>query len=770
MRLTIAEKPSLARTIAAGIEGEKEQKKTYIRCKNGDVIAWSVGHILSLKMPEDYNPEHKLWRLDALPHVPVVWENTEKADREGENYLADLRETIKRFLKEADEVVNAGDAGREGQLLIDELLDFYGYHGKTLRLWLENTTPEHVRSRLAAMKDNAEYRGLYQAGQARARADWLLGLNTTRLYTLLAQANGYRGTPLTVGRVQTPVLGLIVARDREIENFVSKPFWILDALLTVEKGSFRARWKPGETQEGLDEEGRIIDASVVRAVEEKVRGKTGEITKLEKKKKKKAPPLPYSLSALQIDCSKSYDLSPADTLAAVQSLYEMGLVSYPRSDCGYIPEDQQGEAPKILQAVERNLPGLANPIKGADVTRKSAAWNTKKVGEHYAIIPTGKTGKPGDGNEKRVYEKIALRYILQFWPDFEYNETVVEAVVEKETFAAKGQEILKKGWKDISSDPEDEEKKSADAGEKATPPFPPMERGDAAKAESTEIQERKTTPPARFTEASIIEAMCGIHRYVSDPEIKKQLKEEDGIGTEATRAEIIKALFLRRYVEKKGKQVISTEKGRNLIDILPESVTKPDLTALWEQDIKKIQNGTKTLDEFVASVAKNVAELIRAGNAERKKVVFTAERVAAVPGSPPPADSGHSCFKCKAPLRPLTGKNGPFWLCTNPECRATFNDKGGKPEKPQFCPRCKEPMRKLEGKNGVFWSCKCGFTLSAVKGKPQKTAKCPKCKGVVKQIEGKKGLFWACSNPECKATFDDAGNKPVVESAVGNPI
>jgi DNA topoisomerase-3 len=763
MRLIIAEKPSLARTIGAGIDGEKKREKTCIRCANGDVIAWSAGHILGLKMPEDYNPDDKQWRLDALPHIPTVWENIEKPDKEGETYLADLRKTIKELLSKADLVVNAGDAGREGQLLIDELLEFYGYRGKALRLWLENTTPEHVKSRLAAMKDNEEYKGLYRAGQARTRADWLLGLNLTRVYTLLAQENGYRGTPLTIGRVQTPVLGLIVGRDREIENFVSKPFWTLDALLAVERGAFKARWKPQETQKGLDEEGRIIDASIVQSVADKVKGKTGVVADIEKKKKKQSPPLPYSLSSLQIDCSRSFDLSPADTLAVVQKLYEFGLVTYPRSDCAYIPEDQHKEAANILQAAGKNLPALANPIKGADTTRKSAAWNDKKIGEHYAIIPTSKTGQIGDGeNEKRVYEKIALRYILQFWPDFEYNETVVSAEVEGEPFAAKGREILQKGWRDITADPdEDEEKKGEELNQ---PVLPVMEKGEAAKAESVEITEKKTTPPKRFTEAGIIEAMCGIHRYVSDPEIKKQLREEDGIGTEATRAEIIKALFLRKYVEKKGKQVISTEKGRGLIDILPDSITKPDLTALWERDIKQIHDGTKTLDEFVASVAENIRHLIEHGKGEKGKVIFKAEKSTAPSGSGTVIDTGHPCFKCKTPLQPKNGKNGPFWACPNPECKATFDDKNGKPDKPQSCPQCKKPMRKMEGKNGVFWACKCGLTLSATeKGKPQKTAKCPKCKGVLKQISGKKGLFWACSNPECKATFDDADNKPALK-------
>ncbi len=774
MRLYIAEKPSLARVIAAGIDGAKQNKKTYILLQNGDAIAWAAGHILTAKEPQDYNPADKIWRVDALPHIPERWENKEKPDREGETYLADLRATIKALLEKADEVVNAGDAGREGQLLIDELLEFYGYSGKTLRLWLENTTPEHVRSRLAVMKDNSEYAGLYRAGQARTRADWLLGLNMTRLYTCLAQANGYRGSPLSIGRVQTPVLGLIANRDLETENFVSKPFWTLEASIAVEKGRFTALWKPKETQEGLDEEGRAVDRSIVQGVADKVRGKPGAISGLEKKRKKKAPPLPCSLSALQIDCSKSHDLSPADTLAAVQKLYEAGLVTYPRSDCSYIPEDQHGDAGKVLEAAARNFPGLSTAAKGADTARKSAAWNDKKVGEHFAIIPTAKAGAVDGENERQVYGKIALRYALQFWPDFEYDETSVSVAVENELFAARGRKILRKGWQEVSADPDEDKndaksdaKKDGDnEGEDSGKVLPAMEKGDAATAESVEVREKKTTPPARFTEASIIQAMCGIHRFVGDPEIKKRLKEEDGIGTEATRAEIIKTLFLRAYIEKKGKQVVSTEKGRNLIAILPDTLTKPDLTALWERAIQEIREGATTLEAFLEDVGTNVRALIETGKAERSKAAFRSEPANDTGKSMGKVeDTGYPCFRCKeAPLQPRHGKNGPFWSCPNPGCRATFNDKKGKPEKPQFCPKCREPMRKLDGRNGVFWSCKCGFTLSAAAdGKPQKTAKCPSCKAIVKQVARKdgKGLFWSCTNPDCRATFDDRENKPV---------
>ena len=763
MRLYIAEKPSLARVIAAGMDTKVENKKTYIKCANGDIIAWAAGHILENKNPEDYNPEHKRWSLEALPHVPGKWGNKEKADREGETYLADLRATIKEYLDKATEVVNAGDAGREGQLIIDELLEFYSYKGKALRLWLENTTPEHVKSRLAIMKSNDEYKGLCEAGKARALADWLFGLNMTRLYTCLAQLNGYHGSPLSIGRVQTPVLGLIVHRDHEIENFISKPFWALDAVIAVKNGDFKANWKPKETQEGLDEEGRVIDLAIINGIADKIKGKTGTITELEKKKKKKSPPLPYSLSSLQIECSKTFDMSPAETLAVVQKLYESGLVTYPRSDCNYIPEDQHREAGKIIEAAEKNFAGLAVAAKGADASLRSGAWNDKKVGEHFAIIPTSKTGKMEDDDEKRVYEKIALRYILQFWPDFEYNETTVKAVVEEEIFAATGREILEKGWQDVSGDPDEEEKQEAAAAEASVRVvFPAMEKGEAAKAETLNVNEKKTTPPSRFTEASIIQAMCGIHRYVGDPAIKKRLKEEDGIGTEATRAEIIKTLFLRNYVEKKGKQVISTEKGRKLIRVLPDILVKPDLTAILEQDIQAISKGEKALDAFAADVAATVKGLVEAVKVDFKEVIFEPERNGG--GSNAVKDTGYPCSKCKAPLQSRNGKNGPFWACPNSECKATFNDKNGKPEKPQNCPKCKGAMRKIDGSKGVFWGCQCGFTLSSTAdGKPQKTVKCLSCKELLKQIARKdgSGYFWSCTNNDCKATFSDVDGKPV---------
>lgn len=352
MRLFIAEKPSLGRSIAAALPEPHVKGENCIFCGKEDVVTWAAGHILSLYEPQDYNPEHKLWKLEYIPHIPDEWKYKTRED------AVSLHTTIKKYLDRADVVVNAGDADREGQLLIDEILDYYNYKGKTFRLLVTDNNAHAVQTAIACMKPNENYRDLSEAGQARAKSDWLLGLNMTRLYTLLAkQNNNYGGSVLSIGRVQTPVLGLLVRRDEEIEKFTSKPFYSILAALSSAQGAFTAIWQAKETQGGLDDKKRLIDKSIADAlVTQLLSAKLGTVTKVDKKLIKSAAPLPYSLPALQIDASKIFELSPRDTLEITQKLYEAGIVTYPRSDCQYLPESKHSEASQVIAGITKNLP------------------------------------------------------------------------------------------------------------------------------------------------------------------------------------------------------------------------------------------------------------------------------------------------------------------------------------------------------------------------------------------------------------------------------
>lgn len=741
----IAEKPSLGRQIADSLSGTQVKRGAYIEVGNNTVV-WCQGHLFNTESPP---PE---WRLDALPYIPAERRILPVPDKEGEKYYDNLRKTIQEQIKDATVVVHAGDAGREGQRIIDEVLEYYGYKGRVLRLWLENTTPEHIKGRFGSMQENTAYAGLTNSGIARTWADFYIGINLTRLYTLLAQENGYKGKKsLAIGRVKTAILAVIVDVDIAIENHASKPFWVLDVTFNTAKGPIKARWKPKD-QDGIDEDGRIVDINVVHSVINKITGKNGIITELEKKEKTKNPPLLFSLSTLQIDCANSLDLSPADTLKKVQEGYENQFLSYPRTESEYAPLDHWAEAPNIFETIKSNAPDLQNIVSMALPTRQSPAWSDSKVGEHYALIPTPKIGVIGE-SWKPVYEKIARRYALQFLPPYVYIQTSVKIEVEGEIFTASGIEVVDSGWTKIDPEtPEDAEDKESRSI------IPPIEKNEGVTVDATDIQENKTTPPKRFTMAGLVDAMKGIRRYVKDPEIRAKLKETNGIGTVATRAGIIDEMFANNYLEKKGKIVISTPKARKLISILPRSIATPDLTALLEKDLECVEKGEISVDHFLEKVAALVQEITDAAKTNKDQIVFESEEDTNTSDA-----AKYACFKCSAPLR-LIRTSKPFWACD--ACKAMFSDKNGKPEKPQTCPACKLTMGKRKGKNdSFFWACACGFTLSISEGgKTQKTAKClkPQCKGVLKQISGSKGLFWGCQ--ACKATFSDKDNKPLAKS------
>lgn len=704
MRLFIAEKPSLGRAIAEALGKVTKQDKLSLTLSTGDVVCWAAGHILELPTPEELDPKYKSWAVAHLPIIPSEWQPQPMKDKK------DLYGNITRLLKEADTVVNAGDADREGQLLIDEILTRAKYKGKVLRILVNDLNKPAVERALKEMRPNSEFKNLSLSAEARQRADWLLGLNMTRLFTATTLRRA--GEPVvSVGRVRTPTLALVVTRDRQIENFVPKPFFVIKARSVVANGEFIATWKPNiDDAPGFDEDGRIIDKMMIDRLTRKLAGKLGHVTKFEKKITKTHPPMAYKLSTLQIDASKLFDMSPTETLQTAQSLYEKKLTTYPRSQCDYLPETIYADRKKIMDSIAAFAPEFSQPF---DLNLKAACWNSKEVAEHHAIVPTGKLPDNLTEKEKNLYALIARRFASLFLAPQEHAVVALEYRIDDETFTASAKQCIKEGWHILYKKIDDNAEDSGKAKEPESR-IPDAIVGEQAGIRELIQEEKKTTPPKRFTEASLLEAMNNIHRYVDDPEKKKILKETQGIGTPATQAKIIANLLDREFLDKDKKVLVSTPKGRKLIDSVIDKLSKPDTTAIWEQQLNDIKDGRMTIDVFLGGIIKTIQEII-------------ADRISKEPE------------KQTAPPRgPLADNRVPCPACD-----------GGK-------------MQQLTGKFGKFWVCgKCSLSLQDYRGKPQKTEKCPACGGTAVRINGKNGFFWGCRNQTCKKTFADDKGKLV---------
>lgn len=672
MRLFIAEKPSLARSIAAVLSKPQENHKLYIQAGD-DIVAWAAGHLLEQAMPEIYDEKYKRWNIADLPIFPDVWKLLVKKDGK------DLFDNIKTLLKKADIVVNAGDCDREGQLLIDEILDFCGYKGQVLRILISDTNSEAVKMALDNLKPDSDFHGDRDAALARSRADWLHGMNLTRLYTKMAERNGYNGGPLRIGRVKTPVTALVVRRDEAIDAFTPKPFWLVKANISVQNGTFSATWKPKDVQDGLDEEKRLIDKSVGDALVTRLKGKPAVISKYECKKQSSKPPVGFSLPKLQMIASKKYDLSPAKVLEICQKLYELGILTYPRSDCEFLPDAHHDDAQRVFDVIE-TLSSVRVP-QNVDKCRNSPVFNSNKVQEHHAIIPSAscKITTPLDGDEALIFELVAMRYICFFLPDCEFLQINIIADIDGEIFTASGRQVLNDGWKSFDQDLQDKDDENDNDEEINSAPLPQSSEGESGSCSDINLLEKKTKAPARFSEASLLKAMNEVYRYVLDPEIKKILKETDGIGTAATQAGIIKELIDSGMLTKKGKNLISSPAARSLIHALPENITLPDLTAVWETYFRKIKDAQMSIEEVINYIQDSIRDIISSAhpitvqgsdNAKSKK-----------PDSKKSSKkSSVKCPRCGAPMLLRNGKNGAFWGCSNyPECKMTANDKNGKP-------------------------------------------------------------------------------------------
>lgn len=676
MRLFIAEKPSVAKAIAGEL-GATGKGDGFIECGT-DKVTWCFGHMLEQADPDEYTPDDvprgqsgkKVWRVDELPIIPESWILKPKDD--AKKQLA----VIGKLLKEAKEIVNAGDPDREGQLLVDEVLEHFRNSKPVRRFWVSAQDSVSVKRGLAALKENTTYAGWADAARGRQRADWLIGMNLSRAYTLRAQRGGSRAL-LTVGRVQTPTLALVVARDREIEAFKAVPYHTIRALVEHAGGSFTVAWMAREDQAGLDSEGRLVDTAVADALVAAVKGKPGIIDAYKQEAKRQNQPLAFALSDITAVASAKFGYSAEDVLNACQALYETHkLTSYPRTDCAYLPESQHADAPRVLEAIKHVNPELVGLIGGADSRIKSKTWDDSKITAHHGIVPTMQKGSKAalSERERNIYDLIVRAYLAQFYPLHEYMQTTVGVEIAGENFAASGKVVTRNGWRDVYSQADEEAEKDED-DDSGTLLLPSMTQGDAVSCTNATRKDAKTKPPARFTEGTLIRAMENIHKFVSDAEHKKMLREGDGIGTSATRASIISELKRREFLAVQGKQIISTTLGRSVIDALPEVVKSPVLTALYERMLKGVEQGTAALDAFITKQETFIRDQVAKANSGAVTIAGGKEAA--------PVSSLHKCMACGSGLsrRPSKKKGQFWWGCSNfPTCKQTYPDLKGRPD------------------------------------------------------------------------------------------
>ncbi len=658
MRLFIAEKPSLGKAIASGL-GRGTPGDGCIVC-GSDVVTWCFGHILEQAAPEEYDEKYKVWRMSDLPILPSVWKLNVTTS------CAKQFSTIKKLVKEADEIVNGGDPDREGQLLVDEVLEYIGNKKPVKRILLNALDEKSVREALADLRDNSDFLGLKNSALARSRADWIIGLNLTRAYTIRMRTAGYQGAA-SVGRVQTPTMALVVRREEAIKNFHPVTHYALQVEWKHEHGMISSVWHPREDMQGLDEENRLLDRNAADTLLSRLQTNASvaaHIIKLEQQEKKEQPRLPYSLSSLQIEAGRKHGLSPQEVLDTMQSLYEKKLTTYPRSDCNYLPENQLADVAVILG----NLKGLSGEISamvnGADPSLRSKAWNDKKISAHHAIIPTRvKVDLDALSEmEAKLYLMVTMAYLAQFYPAHVYLAAKVEMEWNGEHFVAKGKTVKTMGWRSLyKTDTMTDEKEEDDDQQKS---LPAMREGDNAYFIDGNVAERETKPPSRFTPATLLAAMKNIHKHVKDKSLQVALQESQGIGTEATRAGIIETLQTRGFLIIEKKHLVPCEKAYQLCSVLPDEILYPDTTALWEQQLDEIKEGKLSVADFFSKQEETLRKLLR--QAQEAKIAEAKDIV--------------KCPNCGKPMTRRKGPNGIFWGCSGyPDCRTTMEDNKGKP-------------------------------------------------------------------------------------------
>lgn len=584
MKLFLCEKPSqgrdIARMLGATTRGDG--------CLSGNnvTVTWGFGHLLEMVPPEGYDPKYKKWTLADLPVIPAQWQMAVKPATKKQFTI------IQKLLKKAGSVVIATDADREGEMIAREILDACQFRGPVARLWLSALDETSIRKALAALKPGEATASLYQAGLGRARADWLCGMNLTRLYTLLARSQGSHEL-FSVGRVQTPTLALVAERDRQIANFVPRPYWRLGVQLTGMGVPFQAQWQAPESV--CDEEGRCIQEAVLQQAAADIR-RTGQaqVVSTQTKRVKESAPLPFDLGTLQQVCSAHWGMGAQQVLDIAQSLYETHkATTYPRTDCGWLPLSMLAEVPQVMSALLATLPALKPVVQQCNLQQQSRVWNDAKITAHHAIIPTAApvdTAKMSD-DERRVYDLIVRRYLAQFLPVHETDNTQITLTSAGHTLTAQGKVVVVPGWKMLFTR---EQKDDED-----TQTLPRLAEDTICPVTDVNPQALQTRPPAHYTEGTLIAAMKNASPFVTDERLKQRLKESAGLGTEATRAGIIETLLKRGYIRKERRHLLATDSAERLMKMLPDIVKNPGMTALWEQALDDIAAGKMPLAVFL---------------------------------------------------------------------------------------------------------------------------------------------------------------------------
>lgn len=607
--LVIAEKPSVARDIAKVLKAN--QKGDGCLIGENYVVSWAVGHLVTLAEPEDYDEKYKKWNFSTLPILPE--EMKLKAIQQTRSQLKVLHKWMNSA--EIDSLICATDSGREGELIFRYIYEITNCKKPFERLWISSMTEEAIKEGFATLKDGREYDLLYTSAKCRSEADWLVGMNATRAYTLRYDAL------LSIGRVQTPTLALIVNKQKEIDAFVAEDYFEVQA----DFGGYTGMWIDQE------EHTRIEKEETAKAIVHKVSGKQAVITKVEKEEKKTPPPLLYDLTELQRDCNKKFGFSAKKTLDIAQSLYEKRkMITYPRTDSRYLSDDMKGKVHNTLRRLNEvvEYQPYTQPLSG-NISFTKRIIDNSKVTDHHAIIPTdGKLRVDSlTEEEKKVFSLVAARFLAVFYPYYRYETTKVYAMAEQEQFLSKGTVVLEEGWQAVEKalvPATATKKKKKDEEEQK---LPALTEGEQRKIEKAAVQKKKTKPPTPYTERSLLSAMENAGRFVEDEALKEQMKDS-GLGTPATRAAIIERLLTVGYIVRKGKNLIPTEKGMKLIEVVPIEMSSPQTTGKWEKGLSSISKGKMTEERFMASIRRYVQFLIQdAASGRRADVVFPAEQI-----------------------------------------------------------------------------------------------------------------------------------------------
>lgn len=631
MIVCIAEKPSVAKDIAH-VLGATKSCDGYIE-GNGYQVTWTFGHLCELKEPHEYTPMWKAWSLSALPMIPPRFGIKLKNDSGIEKQF----QTIERLMQAADMIINCGDAGQEGELIQRWVMQKAGAHCPVKRLWISSLTEEAIREGFNTLKDQSEYQSLYEAGLSRAIGDWTLGMNATRLYTL-KYAQGRQ--VLSIGRVQTPTLALIVKRQQEIENFKPEPYWVLTTLYrdttftavmeqdeeeNAEDGSEEKNKNENKGGNDLGRRGFTSEEEGRKALEQ-IKDSPFTITSVTKKNGTEAPPRLFDLTSLQVECNKKFGYSADMTLQLIQSLYEKKITTYPRVDTTFLSDDIYPKCPNILKGISESYSALLEPLRGAPLKKSKKVFDSSKVTDHHAIIPTGVPARNLTPDEERVFDLIARRFIAAFYPDCKFATTTVMGETAEIPFKATGKQILLPGWRDVYAQ---DKKSTADSNnakdeERTLPAFTKGESGPHI----PDLAEKWTQPPKPYTEATLLRAMETAGRLVEDEELRDALKE-NGIGRPSTRAAIIETLFKRHYIRKERKNLMATPTGMELIGLIREELLKSaELTGIWEKKLRQIEKNTYDAKTFLDELKQMVTEIVHtvlADNTNRRVTLIKEE-------------------------------------------------------------------------------------------------------------------------------------------------